>query len=90
VYRFAAAVGAGQLLDRALPRLSAARLLCCAGLPEDAAAAAGVTAQRLLSMQQLEVQMDRARRAGKPLMISRLPVQSGSSEQSSGTYIQAS
>ncbi|KAI3428047.1 hypothetical protein D9Q98_006432 [Chlorella vulgaris] len=57
-------------------------------LPEDAAAAAGVTAQRLLSMQQLEVQMDRARRAGKPLIISRLPVQSGSSEQSSGTYIQ--
>ncbi|KAL4858571.1 Di-N-acetylchitobiase [Chlorella vulgaris] len=42
-------------------------------LPEDAAAAAGVTAQRLLSMQQLEVQMDRARRAGKPLIISRLP-----------------
>ena len=59
-----------------------------AGLPEGAAAAAGIDAQRLLSMQQLELQMERARRAGKPLIISRLPT-SGDA-QPHGAYIQAS
>ena len=59
-----------------------------AGLPEGAAAAAGIDAQRLLSMQQLELQMERARRAGKPLIISRLPT-SGDA-QPHGACIQAS
>jgi hypothetical protein len=59
-----------------------------AGLLEGAAAAAGIDAQRLLSMQQLELQMERARRAGKPLIICRLPTRGD--PQPNGAYIQAS
>ncbi len=53
-----------------------------------AAAAAGLDPERVAAMQQLEAALERARRAGKPLIVSRLP--GGSGGQPGGTCIQAS
>jgi hypothetical protein len=44
--------------------------------------------ERVAAMQQLEAALERARRAGKPLIVSRLP--GGGDGQPGGPFIQAS